>query len=79
METVPDFDVAQSVRNTPPRFRTALLPVVPVRVGNKPVIGPAHHQVADINHKGIGRRRNVDPLAIAGMNLQPAGPVLAEQ
>lgn len=50
-----------------------------MRVGDEPVIGPAHHQVTNIDHEGIGRRGDVDPFALAGVDLQTAGPVFVKQ
>ena len=50
-----------------------------VHVRQPPVIGPAHQQVADVHDEALRRRGDIDPLAGARQDLQPAGDVLAGQ
>ena len=50
-----------------------------MRVGDKTIVGPAHHQIADIDDERIFRSRHVHPISGAGVHLQAARPVLAQQ
>ena len=49
-----------------------------VDVRGEAVVGPARHEVADIDHEGARDRRNVDPVARAVHDLE-AGRRLLRQ
>ena len=48
----------------------------PVQVGEPAVVGPDHHQIADIDHEGTGGRAHIDPRPVPRQRLEPARRVV---
>src|SRR6266700_2532594 len=44
--------------------------------GDPPVVGPVHHEVADVDHEGVRHRFHIQPLALARLDLEPSRRVL---
>src|SRR5262249_36922152 len=50
-----------------------------MQVGQPAIVRPSHEQIADVDDEGRGRRRHVEPAAVARPDLQSARHVLAAQ